>query len=160
MWVHMLKITQSLILGSLHRKDIFILRQPPGVYSNKYRKTSSISHTKYQSLNVACILAHCLRSIHWSQVLSWERRCSWSSADRRCSNCIWVINNFIAYKGATYIKRFYGSIHGIYGYSCRYCCLLVCVSIICITVTAVYVLHTDNWVQGFNNSGAQVRVLQ
>ena len=28
----------------------------------------------------------CLRSIHWSQVLSWEWRCSWSNADRRCSN--------------------------------------------------------------------------
>ena len=35
--------------------------------------------------------------IHWSQVLSWEWRCSWSSADRRCSNYIWVINNFLAY---------------------------------------------------------------
>ena len=48
----------------------------------------------------------CLRSIHWSQVLSWEWRCSWSSADRRCSNYIWVINNFIVYKGATYIRGF------------------------------------------------------
>ena len=48
----------------------------------------------------------CLRSIHWSQVLSWEWRCSWSSADRQCSNYIWVINNFIAYKGATYIRGF------------------------------------------------------
>ena len=26
--------------------------------------------------------------IHWSQVLSWEWRCSWSSANRRCSNYI------------------------------------------------------------------------
>ena len=48
----------------------------------------------------------CLRSIHWSHVLSWEWRCSWSSADRRCSNYIWVINKFIAYKGATYIRGF------------------------------------------------------
>ena len=39
----------------------------------------------------------CLRSIHWSQVLSWEWRCSWGSADRRCSNYIWVINDFIAH---------------------------------------------------------------
>ena len=44
--------------------------------------------------------------IHWSQVLSWEWRCSWSSADRRCSNYIWVINNFIAYYGATYVRGF------------------------------------------------------
>ena len=35
-----------------------------------------------------------------------ERRCSWSSADRRCSNYIWVTNNFIAHWGATYIKDF------------------------------------------------------
>ena len=35
---------------------------------------------------------------------SWEWRCSWSSADRRCSNYIWVLNNFIAYQGATYIR--------------------------------------------------------
>ena len=48
----------------------------------------------------------CLRSIHWSQVLSWEWRCSWSSADRRCSSYIWVINTFIAYKCATYIRGF------------------------------------------------------
>ena len=44
--------------------------------------------------------------IQWSQMLSWEWRCSWSSTDRRCSNYIWVINNFIAYKGATYIRGF------------------------------------------------------
>ena len=45
----------------------------------------------------------CLCPIHWSQVLSRELRSSWSCADRRCSNYIWVINNFFAYKGATYI---------------------------------------------------------
>ena len=48
----------------------------------------------------------CLCPIHLNQVLSWEWRCSWSSADRRCSNYIWVINNFIAYKGAAYIRDF------------------------------------------------------
>ena len=37
---------------------------------------------------------------------SREWRCSWSSADRRCSNYIWVIDNFIAYKGASYIRDF------------------------------------------------------
>ena len=39
----------------------------------------------------------CRCPIHWSQVLSQWWRCSWSSANRRCSNHIWVINNFIAY---------------------------------------------------------------
>ena len=35
-------------------------------------------------------------TIHWSQVLNQEWRCSWSSADRRCSNYIWVIKKNIA----------------------------------------------------------------
>ena len=39
-------------------------------------------------------------------MLSWEWRCSWSSADRRCSNYIWVIDNFITYYGASYIRGF------------------------------------------------------
>ena len=38
----------------------------------------------------------CLFPIHWSKGLSREWKCSWSSADRRCSNYIWVISNFIA----------------------------------------------------------------
>ena len=40
----------------------------------QYRKTSSISHTKSQNLNVFVSLHGCLRSIHWSQVLSREWR--------------------------------------------------------------------------------------
>ena len=39
-------------------------------------------------------------------MLSREWRCSWSSADRRCSNYIWVIDNFIGYKDASYIRDF------------------------------------------------------
>ena len=46
----------------------------------------------------------CPCRIHWSQVLSRTRRCTWSSADRCCSNYIWVINSFIAYWGVTYIR--------------------------------------------------------
>ena len=42
--------------------------------------------------------------IRWSQVLSLEWRCSWSSADRWCFKYIWLINNFITYKGTTYIR--------------------------------------------------------
>ena len=42
---------------------------------------------------------HC--PIHWSQVFSREWRCSSSSADRRCSNYIWVINSFITYQDVT-----------------------------------------------------------
>ena len=46
----------------------------------------------------------CLCPIHWSQVLSREWRCSHSIADRRRSNYIWVINRFIAYYDAAYIR--------------------------------------------------------
>ena len=35
--------------------------------------------------------------VHWSQVLSREWRCSWSSASRRCLNYVWMINSFNAY---------------------------------------------------------------
>ena len=60
-----------------------------------YRKISNIRHTKSQMfLTLAC---RCLCAIYWSQVLRGEWKCSWSSADRRCSNYIWVINNLIAY---------------------------------------------------------------
>ena len=38
----------------------------------------------------------CLCPIHWSKALSREWRCSCSSADKRCSNYIWVIDNYIA----------------------------------------------------------------
>ena len=48
----------------------------------------------------------CLCPVHWSQVLSQEWRCSWSSAGRRCSNYILMINNFIAYQCSTYIRGF------------------------------------------------------
>ena len=56
---------------------------------------SNIRRTQSQMFLVSS--CSCLCPIYWSQVLSWEWRCSWSSADRRCSYYIWVINNFIAY---------------------------------------------------------------
>ena len=48
----------------------------------------------------------CLNPIRWSQVLSQEWRYSWSSTERRCSNFIRVINNFIDYLGVAYIRGF------------------------------------------------------
>ena len=63
-------------------------------------KTHQIRKLKWLSSSLAVAFGQ----IHWSHVLSWEWRCSWSSADRRCSNYIWVINNFIANSGATYIR--------------------------------------------------------
>ena len=55
----------------------------------------------------------CFCAINWSQVLSREWRCSWSSADRRCSNYSWVGNDFIAYQGVAYIRDLMVCIHVI-----------------------------------------------
>ena len=44
---------------------------------------------KTQTLLVSA--CSCLCAIYWSQVLNREWRCSWNSAERRCSNYIWDI---------------------------------------------------------------------
>ena len=46
----------------------------------------------------------CLCRIRWSLVLGREWKCSWSSADRRCSNHICVINKIVVDQGAIYIR--------------------------------------------------------
>ena len=55
-----------------------------------------------------CLISSCscLCPIDWNQVLNRECRCSWSSAHKRYSKYIWVINNFISYYGVTYIRGF------------------------------------------------------
>ena len=45
----------------------------------------------------SCLTVNCLCPIHWSQLLCREWRCSWSSAGRRCSNYICMINTRKAY---------------------------------------------------------------
>ena len=52
----------------------------------------------------------CLLPLQRSQALSLSLRCSWSSADRRCSNHIWAIDNFIDYKGAPYIGYWFSNV--------------------------------------------------
>ena len=52
-----------------------------------------LSSVLQQIPKLKCFAVVC--PIHWSQVLSREWRCSWSNADRRCSNYIRMINNFI-----------------------------------------------------------------
>ena len=72
--------------------------------SISYSKTSNISHTNSQTYMIPVSSCNCLCPIHWNQVLNRERRCGWSSADRQCSNYIWVINKFAAYQGAKYTR--------------------------------------------------------
>ena len=69
----------------------------------EYRETSNISHTKLQNFFLASSCA-CLCPISWGELLSQEWRFSWNSANKRCSNYTWVINYFIAYLAASYIR--------------------------------------------------------
>ena len=62
-----------------------------------YRQIANISHTKSQNLNDFSPVFQFFSPIHWNQVLSRER-CSWSSAERRCSNYIWAIINLLPTK--------------------------------------------------------------
>ena len=87
----------------------------------------------------------CLCPIHWSHVLSWEWRCGWSSADRRCCNYIWVISNLIAYKGASYIRGFMVALLHEHGWSDLYkrTCYVVFQnnSVIHISAPLYYLIH-------------------
>ena len=91
-------------------------------------KTSNIRCTKspkpWKFFVSSC---SCLCPIHWSQVLSQEWRCSRSSADRRCSNYIWVINNFFYLLCCVLYQRFDGIIKqvikGLHGATYMFFCL-------------------------------------
>ena len=65
--------------------------------TTNYCQTSNISAPNPKTQMFLVPSCSCLCPIHWTQVLSQEWRCSWSSADRRSSNYIWVISKFIAY---------------------------------------------------------------
>ena len=70
-----------------------------------YHKTFSISRTKSRSLNISRLVVVFAWSVE-ARCREWSRewRCSCISADKRCSNYSWVINMFIAYKGAANIR--------------------------------------------------------
>ena len=89
----------------IRRKNNFTLLQnvnPSG--TDSYRQTYNISRNRSKNVMFLLSSCSCLRPIPWSRVLSREWWCSWSSTDRPSSNYICVINNFIAYWGATYFR--------------------------------------------------------
>ena len=72
---------------------------------DNYRKISHIRCTKSQHLNDSrLVLQLPLPNTLKPKGLNREWRCSLSSADRGCSNYIGVINDYIPYKGAPYIR--------------------------------------------------------
>ena len=58
-----------------------------------YRQTSNINPIKSQHLIFLISSCSFFCQIHWGHVLSQEWRCSWSRANRQCSDYIWVIHN-------------------------------------------------------------------
>ena len=64
-----------------------------------YHQTSNISPPNPKTYMFPFSPCSCLCPIHWSRLLSRKWRCSWSS-----SNYIWVINSFMTYWGAAYIR--------------------------------------------------------
>ena len=62
-----------------------------------YLQISSIKRPNSQTWLFLVSSCSCLCPIHWHQVLSREWRGRWGSANRRCSNYIWVINKFMAF---------------------------------------------------------------
>ena len=71
-----------------------------------YRQFSNISRNKSQQSKDSRTVLRLFLPNPLKPMLSREWRCSWSSADRRCSNNICVIDNFIAYQGVPYIRGF------------------------------------------------------
>ena len=61
-----------------------------------YRQTSDKMRIKSPNLNVSPLVLQ-LPLPDPLKPGAREWRCSWSSADRRCSNYVWVIDNLIAY---------------------------------------------------------------
>ena len=68
--------------------------------SNLQYKVHQIPKLKWFSSRLAVAFAQSTEA----RSLSREWRCSWSSADRQCSNYIWVISNFNADQGVPYIR--------------------------------------------------------
>ena len=71
---------------------------------HKYRKISNINRTKSQHLDVSLLVLQLYLPNPLKPGVKSRMKMQWSSADRRCSDYIWVINKFTAYWGATYIK--------------------------------------------------------
>ena len=87
------------LLGDLGMKPFF--RPFSGLV---VRTLTTPSHLWYKLHQIPKHKWFLFYQIHWSQVLSREWRCRWSSTDRRCSNYIWVINNFSTYSCAPHIR--------------------------------------------------------
>ena len=86
--------------------DIDLCRARPGAVFvlHIYCKISNIRCTKSPNLNVPRLVLWLSLPNPMKPGVKSRRRCSWSSAERRWSNYIWVIDNFIAYWGASYIR--------------------------------------------------------
>ena len=81
-----------------------ICRYSDGKVQNPYTIKTLIENApnpKTQIFLVSSCVFLC--TIHWSEVLIREWRCS-SSTHRQCSSYVWVINNSITHQGTTYVR--------------------------------------------------------
>ena len=101
-------------------------------------QTPHTSRTKSINLIISCLVLQLSLPNPLKRMLSREWRCSWSSANRRCSRCIWVIKKFFAYLGRVCL------ILEVWWYifvmNDQYCCL----------VTYVYLIVTDASLRTWN----------
>ena len=90
--------TSALTVSMLGKQCVCVLLWI-GLFSFRvynYRQISNIRRAKSQNLNVYRLVLQLSLPNPLKPDREW--RCSWSSADRRCSNCIWVISKFIVTK--------------------------------------------------------------
>ena len=99
LWYRMHKIPKLKCLAVVFETRACFL----SLAQSKLRLCSANHRPGYWS-NLPCDWLSTARDRKQALVLSQEWRCSWSSADRRCSNYIWVINKFIACWGTPYIR--------------------------------------------------------
>ena len=97
-------LLSAVVLSHLHRRSLdtfYIYKWYMYVYGEHslcYLQTSNIRRNNSQNFFLVSSCS-CLCPIRWSRVLSREWRCGWSSVDRRCSNCIWMIRQFYSEPG-------------------------------------------------------------
>ena len=86
-------------------KTVFQMSYPALAMQSIYCQISNTRRTNIQNFLMFRVSSFsCLCPSYWCQLLGREWRCSWSCADRRCFNYIWVINDFIARWSVTYIR--------------------------------------------------------
>ena len=74
------------------------------LHKTKYSRTLNISCTQSQNLNVSHLVFQLFLPQPLKPGVKSSMEIKLEQCDKHCSNYIWVINNFIAYQAASYIR--------------------------------------------------------